>query len=78
MPFRFINFNDPEDKSRHDRMVAMVERMLVRNQELAAAQTSQEEVVLERQIAATNRLIDQLVYELYNLTAEEIKLVEGI
>ena len=33
--------------------------------------------MLERQIAATDRQIDNLVYELYGLTEEEIKIVEG-
>ena len=33
--------------------------------------------VLERQIAATDRQIDQLVYQLYGLTDDEIALVEG-
>jgi hypothetical protein len=32
--------------------------------------------VLEAQIAATDRQIDALVYELYGLTADEIKIVE--
>ncbi len=32
---------------------------------------------LERQIQATDRQIDNLVYELYGLTAEEIRIVEG-
>jgi hypothetical protein len=33
--------------------------------------------VLAAQIAATDRQIDRLVYELYGLTEEEIKVVEG-
>jgi len=32
---------------------------------------------LERQIAATDRQIDRLVYELYGLTDEEIQIVES-
>jgi len=32
---------------------------------------------LERHIQATDRQIDNLVYELYGLTAEEIRIVEG-
>jgi len=31
---------------------------------------------LQREIDATDRQIDQLVYELYGLTEEEIKIVE--
>ena len=33
--------------------------------------------MLQRQIEATDRQIDQLVYELYGLTEEEIAIVEG-
>ena len=36
-----------------------------------------EKTALQRQIDATDRQIDQLVYELYGLTEEEIKVVEG-
>jgi hypothetical protein len=32
---------------------------------------------LQRQIDATDQQIDQLVYELYGLTKEEIKIIEG-
>ena len=77
MPFRSIDFDDSIDKARHDRMVAMVDHMLTWHQQLAASHTPQEKAVFERQIAATDRMIDQLVYELYALTDQEIKLVEG-
>ncbi|HNS21475.1 MAG TPA: hypothetical protein PKH24_13310, partial [Sedimentisphaerales bacterium] len=32
---------------------------------------------IQRQIAATDAEIDRLVYELYGLTEEEIRIVEG-
>jgi hypothetical protein len=32
--------------------------------------------VLHNQLAATDRQLDRLVYELYGLTAEEIRIVE--
>ena len=77
LPIRTIDFSDPEDKARHDRLVAMVEDMLAWHKQLAEAKTPQEKSVLERRIAATDNDIDQLVYDLYGLTAEEINLVEG-
>ena len=43
---------------------------------MAAAKTPHEQTVLETQIDATDRQIDRLVYELYGLTADEIKIVE--
>jgi hypothetical protein len=36
-----------------------------------------EKETLQRQIAATNAQIGQLVYELYGLTADEIEIVEA-
>ena len=38
--------------------------------------TDHEKTAIQRQIDATDRQIDQLVYELYGLTKEEIKIVE--
>ena len=36
-----------------------------------------EKTVLQRQIAASDKQIDQLVYQLYQLTDDEIKIVEA-
>lgn len=56
---------------------ALVERMLELNKELSQATTPQSRTQLERQIARTDSEIDRLVYELYGLTEEEIRIVEG-
>jgi hypothetical protein len=78
LPIRNIDFSSPADKSRYDQIVQMVEQMLPLHQRLsAAARTPQERTALERQITATDTQIDHLVYDLYGLTEEEIKIVEG-
>ncbi|MDY6823893.1 MAG: TaqI-like C-terminal specificity domain-containing protein [Thermodesulfobacteriota bacterium] len=77
LPIRTIDFDDQADVDRHDRMVALVEQMLNLHQRLNAAKTAPEKEVLTRQIQTTDRQIDQLVYELYGLTDEEIQLVEA-
>lgn len=76
LPIRTIDFSDPADKARHDRMVALVEQMLSLHKKLAEAKTDHEKTNLQRQIDAADRQIDRLVYELYELTEEEIKIVE--
>jgi len=48
-----------------------------KNNQLAAAKTPQGQTVIQRQIDATDRQIDRLVYELYGLTDAEIKIVEA-
>jgi type II restriction/modification system DNA methylase subunit YeeA len=55
----------------------LAERMLALHQQLAAAKIEHEKTARHRQIEATDRQIDALVYELYGLTEEEIKIVEG-
>jgi type I restriction-modification system DNA methylase subunit/predicted type IV restriction endonuclease len=77
LPIVSINFSDPADKSRHDRMVKLVEHMLALHKQLAAAKTDHEQTAIKRQIETTDRQIDNLVYELYELTEEEIKIVES-
>jgi hypothetical protein len=75
LPIHTINFSDPADVARHDRMVTLVEQMLELHKRLAAAPASDHELY-QRQIDATDREIDKLVYELYGLTEEEIGVVE--
>ena len=41
------------------------------------SKTGHDKTVLQRQIDATDKQIDNLVYELCGLTQEEIKIVEG-
>lgn len=77
LPIRTINFSDPADKARHDRMVSLVEQMLSLNKQLQTAKTDHEKTSLQRQIDLTDKQIDLLVYELYGLTENEIKIVEG-
>ena len=69
-------FDPKRDKSIHEQMVSLVEQMLHSHKQLAAARTPQEKTALERQIAANDAQIDRLVYDLYGLTEDEIKIVE--
>ena len=77
LPIRTIDFSDSTDKVRHDRMVELVGQMLDLNKQLAEAKIPQTKAVLQRQIETTDKQIDQLVYKLYDLTNEEIKIVES-
>ncbi len=58
-------------------MVNLVNQMLNLNKKLNNAKLPQEKNLLQRQIETTDKQIDKLVYELYDLTDEEIKIVES-
>ncbi len=77
LPILTIDFSNLEDKNRHDGMVELVEQMLVLHERLAKTTTETDKAMLQRQIDTTDQEIDNLVYELYELTEEEIAIVEG-
>ncbi len=85
LPIRTINFSDPADKARHDKLVELVERMLELHKRKGVAPPSRRQTGrpeagatdLEREIARTDAEIDDLVYELYGITDEERKIIEG-
>lgn len=62
----------------HDKLVALVERMLELNKRLAPIRNTpcNERDELMHEIRLTDRQIDNLVYDLYGLTEEERKIVE--
>ena len=56
---------------------ALVEQMLAAKPQLARAQSDKDKNFYENKCATLDRQIDALVYDLYGLTADEIKIVEG-
>ncbi|MBN1689013.1 MAG: N-6 DNA methylase [Candidatus Omnitrophica bacterium] len=75
LPIRTINFDDPADVGRHDQIVSLVGQMLGLHKKFAESKVPQTTEILKRQIESTDRQIDKLVYKLYGLTDEEIKIV---
>lgn len=67
----------PQNSSETQQITTLVEHMLALHKQLAAANTPNEKAMLQRQIESTDGQIDGLVYKLYGLTEEEIKIVEG-
>ncbi|HUT54002.1 MAG TPA: N-6 DNA methylase [bacterium] len=69
----------PKDrvKSLHDEIVKMVIEMLKLNQQVEEEWLQHQKTVIKRQAEATDRKIDELVYKLYGLGEEEIKIVEA-
>jgi hypothetical protein len=56
-------------------LVYLVERILALHKQ--SPQTPQEKEMLQREMESTDQAIDVLVYQLYALTEEEIRIVEG-
>ncbi|KAB2877787.1 N-6 DNA methylase [bacterium] len=77
IPIYKIDKSNPADKSRHDHIVKLVEQMLGAKEKLSEAKLESEKDRLELLCTSLDRQIDEAAYELYGLTEEEIKVVEG-
>jgi hypothetical protein len=77
LPFPKIDLKNRADKTLHDRLMALVEKILALTPKLREATSESEKAALQNAVTTTDAEIDRLVYELYGLTAEEIKIVEG-
>jgi len=63
-------------KKQAEKLINHVESQLALNLQKCRSDNEKRKII-QRQIEATDREIDQLVYELYGLTKEEIRIVEG-
>jgi hypothetical protein len=77
LPIHIINFTDPADKARRNRLVELVDKMLMLSPKLRVAISESEKAALQNAVTTTDAEIDRLVYELYGLTEEEIKIIES-
>ncbi len=65
------------NKQQHDKLVTLVTQMLEVKKQLATAITDSDKNFLHNKCSSIDRQIDNLVYALYGLTEQEIKIVEG-
>jgi hypothetical protein len=77
LPIRRMDSSDSNGRNRQISICRAVKQMIALKDALASARTSRQKASAERQIAATERRIDQLVYELYELTETEIAEIEN-
>ena len=77
IPIHTVRSGEAAEKRRYSQMIDLVDTMLQINRKLTEAKSPQAKTVIQRQIEATNRQIDKLVYKLYDLTDEEIEIVEA-
>jgi len=59
-----------------DSLTSAVTMMMSLQAQLVSGKTPSDQTAIQRQIDATDRQIDQLVYALYGLTEDEIRIVE--
>ncbi len=77
LPIKRIDFENKNDLLLHDALVKLVEQMLQAKKDEQKAVTDHDKNFYRNLIQSLDNRINKTVYELYNLTEEEIDLVEG-
>jgi hypothetical protein len=77
LPILPIDFSIKSNKAKHDNLVSLVDKMMELKQREAVEENQLLKTMISRQIQGVDKAIDTAVYELYGLTEEEIKMVEG-
>ena len=76
VPICDVKKSDHERFSLREEIANQAAEMQVLHDRKNSAKTSHEQTALQRQIDAADRRIDRLVYQLYGLSDEEIRIVE--
>ena len=77
LPLPSLDAKKAIDRSRRDRLVGLVDRLLSLSSRLPMTKSAAERDRIVRQQEALTAEVDRLVYELYGLTEAEIAMVEG-
>ncbi|MCX6153595.1 MAG: N-6 DNA methylase [Candidatus Kapabacteria bacterium] len=72
-----IDFSIRTEKQMHDKLVGLVEQILENQKYLYASKNESDKILYQNICDSLDKQIDRLVYKLYDLTDEEIKIVEG-
>jgi len=76
LPIYKINFTIESEKLHYDNMISLVDQMLQTKKDFRSAKSESDKKLYEQKISILDKKIDELVYKLYGLTDDEIKIVE--
>ena len=73
----FEHFPLPSSELNNDELIFLVDEMLKLHKSLQNTNTPTERKLLQKQIELTDKKINELVYDLYDLTDDEIRIIEN-
>jgi type I restriction-modification system DNA methylase subunit len=76
MPIRDIDFSKNKETSTHNTIVQKVSDMLQIQKQLRIAKTERDREIYQQKADIIDKQIDKYIYELYELSEEEIEIVE--
>jgi len=78
LPIKLLNLSNPVEKSKHDELVILADKMRNLNKELQkTSENTDKWYSLKKETEQTDRIIDERIYELYEVTEEERRIING-
>lgn len=77
LPIKNLNLDDKQDKEIYDKLVNLVDNIIDLNKKLSSEKNPNTIEMLNTRIQAVDAAIDKIVYSLYNLTDDEIRVIEN-
>lgn len=77
LPIKIINLKNKIEKQHHDKLIKFVDIQLELNKRRLNAKLNSEKEQLQRRIEHADNEINKLVYELYDISEDEITIIEG-
>ena len=77
LPIRKIDFKNKEEKEIYDEIIRLTDLLISLNQQLKGAKLQPKIQQLLQRIEDSEENINRLIYSLYELTPQEIKIIEG-
>lgn len=78
IPMPSVDLTKKSDKEVHDKLVKLVDSIIAINKKLVGENNPNTKEILERQVRALDGEIDRLVYGLYGLSDNEIRIIENM
>jgi len=76
LPIPFLNLNDSKDKEIYDSLITLVDQMLQAQKDYHNSKSDLDKELNSKKIDIIDKSIDALVYKLYDLSLEEIDIIE--
>lgn len=77
IPMPSVDLTKKSDKEVHDKLVKLVDNIIAINKKLVGENNPNTKEIIERQVRALDGEIDRLVYGLYGLSDNEIRIIEN-
>ncbi|WP_275531868.1 TaqI-like C-terminal specificity domain-containing protein, partial [Brachyspira hyodysenteriae] len=76
LPIYKIDLNKKEEKEKYDKIIELVDSMIILNKKLISEKNPNSLNTINRQISACEKQLDNLIFSIYNLNDEERRIIE--